>query len=93
MGSAFEAAMCAGEVSRTPGMQQRVEISVRKHSVKRCDCLQVKSTLIAAATKGTLELSSARPGTPNRLLYSWIGGNDIVSASMGPPAPRNISCC
>ncbi len=56
-------------------------------------CLQVKSTLIAAATKGTLDLSSARPGTPNRLLYSFIGASDIVSASMGPPAPRNTTCC
>ena len=74
-------------------MQQGMGISVREHSIERRACLQVKSTLIAAATKGTLELSSARPGTPNRLLYSWIGGNDIVSASMGPPAPRNMSCC
>ncbi|CAL5228885.1 g12100 [Coccomyxa viridis] len=54
---------------------------------------EVKGTLIAAATKGTLDLSSARPGTPNRLLYSFIGASDIVSASMGPPAPRNTTCC
>ncbi|EIE20313.1 subtilisin-like protein [Coccomyxa subellipsoidea C-169] len=52
---------------------------------------EVKSVLIAAATKATLNLSGSRPGTPNRLLYSNLQGNDFVTASSGPPTQNTTS--
>ncbi|BDA45556.1 probable aqualysin-1 at C-terminar half [Coccomyxa sp. Obi] len=52
---------------------------------------EVKSVLIAAATKATLNLTGARPGTPNRLLCSDLQGNDFVTASSGPPTQNTTS--
>ncbi|KAK9904031.1 hypothetical protein WJX75_002945 [Coccomyxa subellipsoidea] len=52
---------------------------------------EVKSVMIAAATKATLNLSGSRPGTPNRLLYSNLQGNDFVTASSGPPTQNTTS--
>lgn len=51
---------------------------------------QVKNVIIAASTKGTLDLTGTLPGTANRLLYSKLAGNDLVTASSGPPDSPHI---
>lgn len=55
---------------------------------------EVKSAIIVASTKDKIAHSQIdqKPGTPNRLLYSMVGGNDLVLAQVvasyfGPPGP------
>ena len=51
--------------------------------------VQVKSIIIAASTKGVLNLTGTLAGTANRLLYSNLAGNTYVTASSGPPVAND----
>jgi hypothetical protein len=51
---------------------------------------EVKAAIIAGSTKDKILSSVLKPGTPNRLLYSVMGGNELilaqaVSSFFGPP--------
>ena len=53
--------------------------------------MQVKATLIQAATVGVLNEASFLPGTPNRLLFSDLSSFDPSAAGSSPgPAPSLV---